>query len=166
VSDNDNMRSMLSLLRIIEADQQDIDALIAAVGTGGNYRSIRDAQIAISTRNEIKAMTLLANICDEYLSEYPTSYESDCERLTSSGIPAYSNERHALIQVRGEKEVLLFFKDFSETALQLLQVRDNRVFREEIDRVKETKHIVIQQYARGTVLKLRDDDEANDVARK
>ena len=66
----------------------------------------------LSIWNEIRSMRNLRGLCDEYLEAYPTSYEQDVERLasTTNPVPMFSNERHALIQVKGEKEVLLFYR--------------------------------------------------------
>ena len=54
---------------------------------------------------------------------------SDPNRLkTDQELEPFSNERHAIIQVKGEKEVLLFLKDFAETGLSLLQVRECKIY--------------------------------------
>lgn len=153
VSDNDNTRIMLAMLRIIEADQIDLDALVSNSGSS-NYRSIRDAQIAINVRNEIKAMTLLYNLCEEYLSKYPTTYDADCESISSGRLPPFSNKIHACIQVRGEKEVLLFFKDFAVTALEVLRIEDPQIFHDTVECFKQVKHAIVYQYCRNTVLRL------------
>ena len=123
-SDNENTKILLAMLRIIEADKFDFETLVASAGSSSSYRSIRDAQVAISVHNEQNAMHLLIQICNNYLKKYPTSYEDDCNRLRYGNLTPFSNERHALIQVKGEKEVLLFFKDFAYTASSLLNITD------------------------------------------
>lgn len=158
VADNDNTRVMLALLRIIEADQVDLDVLVGATG-GSNYRSIRDAQAAISVRNELKAMALLRGMCDEHLQAYPTSYEADCALISGGTLAPFSNHIHALIQVRGEKEVLLFYRDFAEVALQILRIEDPQLFHDGIEKIQQTKHAMLYQYCRNTVLRLRQEEE-------
>ena len=44
-------------------------------------------------------MMSLVSICDQHLSDYPTSFEADCQKLRTGNVPLFSNERHALIQV-------------------------------------------------------------------
>jgi protein-histidine N-methyltransferase len=164
ICDNENTRLMFALLRIIEGDHEDFEKLVAISGSASSgsssYRSVRDAQTPISVWNEIRAMRLLRSVCDEYLDTYPTTYEDDCMRLasTTDPVPSFSNERHALIQVKGEKEVLLFFRDFSETAIRLLEIRDDAAFDAEIAEVRPRKHVVIQQYLSSVVARLRMED--------
>jgi len=55
------------------------------------------------------------------------------DRLTTDqGLEPFSNERHAIIQVKGEKEVLLYLKDFAETGLNLLRIKDQKEFYDEV----------------------------------
>ena len=55
----------------------------------------------MSVPNEQRAMMSLVSICDQHLSEYPTSFEADCQRLRTGNVAPFSNERHALIQASG-----------------------------------------------------------------
>ena len=48
--------------------------------------------------NEQKVMVSLVSICDQHLNAYPTSYESDVQKLNHGNVAPFSNERHALIQ--------------------------------------------------------------------
>ena len=157
VSDNDNTKVMLSLLRIIEADREDMEILMATAGSS-MYRSIRDAQVAVSVRNELRAMNLLLATCEHYLSLYPTTYEQDCDRLLYGDVAPFSNERHALIQIKGEKEVLLFFRDWAEVAMQLLRENDLGQFEALLENVRTTKDQLVFQYCRGTIGRLHQDD--------
>eukprot|EP01038_Epipyxis_sp_PR26KG_P008575 gene8575-11587_t len=166
VGENETTKIMFALLRIIEADKDDFDMLISCAGSS-SYRSIRDAQIPISIKNEIRAMNHLAFICDDYLYKYPTTFEQDCMRLAVSGpgqVPPFSNERHALIQVKGEKEILLFYKDFAITAIKLLQLSDSHGNNSSIqlenvlENIRATKHSLIYQYCRSNVTRLLQDE--------
>lgn len=153
VSDNESTKVLLAMLRMIEADKEDFEILISCA-SNALYRSLRDAQIAITLRNEIRAMQALVRLCEDYLRKYPTTFEEDVQRLTHGNVPLFSNERNALIQVKGEKEVLLFFKDFASTALIGLRSRDINEFDEFLNQVRVTKHTIIFQYCRGTVGRL------------
>lgn len=153
LSDNENTKLLLAMLRIIEADSEDFDILIACAGNS-LYRSIRDAQVAISVKNEMKAMQLLLKTCDELLRKYPMTYEQDCDRLANGNVPLFSNERNALIQIKGEKEVLLHFKDLASTAIIAIKSRDLQEFDQYLNEIRIHKHSLVFQYCRGTIARL------------
>jgi hypothetical protein len=88
---------MLAFMRIIEADKDDFE-LLTSCSSSTMFRSIRDAQVAVSVKNEQRVMMSLVALCDRYLNQYPTTYEADIDRLANGNIPPFSNERHALIQ--------------------------------------------------------------------
>jgi hypothetical protein len=142
------------MLRIMEADREDLDQLYEC--SGEYRRSIRDAQIAISSRNEVKVLNSLNKLCCDFLSRYPNTFEEDAARLAdSNSFKPFSNEKHAVIQVKGEKEVLLFYIDFTNTALKLLSIKDENLFEEEFLEIRKEKHLFLQQYCRGTIGRLR-----------
>lgn len=143
VGDNENSRLMFAMLRIIEADQQEIDLFF------DSSRSIRDAQIPRTICNEVKALQHLKQICDEYLGNYPSTFEEDVNRLSLPSVAPFSNERHAIIQVKGEKQVLLFYKDFAETGLSFLNITEETLFFLEFNSIKNKKHILIQNYIKS-----------------
>ena len=154
IGDNENSRTMLSVLRIVEADAEDF-AVLSRVPTS-SYRSIRDASMPINSKNEIKAMQLLISIVDDYLSRYPTSYKEDFRRLESNELAPFSNERHAVIQIKGEKEVLLFYKDFAETSSKIIGLEcSDAEFESTLNDVARSKHAVISQHCKGVLWRLR-----------
>ena len=117
IGENDSSKLLFSMLRVIVADRTDFLQVSTAPRTN---HSLRDAYFPINLRNEIRAMSLLVSICEDYLSRYPTSYEADCERLDGKEVALFSNERHALIQIKGEKRVLLHYKFLAQTAIRFL----------------------------------------------
>jgi len=154
------------MLRIIEADKDDIASL--SLAQSPRYRSIRDSMIPINAKNEMKAMQLLKSIVEDYLSRYPTKYEDDVVRLASAELAPFSNERHAVIQVAGEKEVLLFYLDLALTALILLSNihSSDEVFNSAMSEVIAQKHIVIQQFCQGFYPRLRREEIALENSRR
>jgi hypothetical protein len=62
------------------------------------------------------------------------------------------------VKVKGEKEVLLFYKDFGITAVRLLQVRDNHELDVLLEGIRQEKHSVLFQYCRGTISRLKQDE--------
>ncbi len=149
VGDNENSRLMFAMLRIIEADQQELNTFL------DSSRSIRDAQVPRTCRNELKVLQHLKQICDEYLANYPNSFEEDIARLSSSSVEPFSNERHAIIQVKGEKQVLLFYKDFAETGISFLNTFDETLLELELNNIKSKKHILIQNYIKSLLPLIR-----------
>jgi len=151
VAENENFHTLLCLLRIIEANQDDMNILTSLSGERGG-RSIRDAHAPISVDNELRAMRLLLSTVRDCLALYPRTLEQDVERLLNDALlEPFSNERHAIIQVKGEKEVLHFLQELSETAINLLQVRDGAEFHSDIKAVQEQKPPVLYSYCRSLV---------------
>lgn len=160
ISDNENTRLMLALLRIIEADRDELGMLMSSPdGSNAGYRSVYNAQTPISVRSELKVLAALQNMCQSYLDKYPTSLENDCTKLATGNIPLFTNERNALIQIKGEKEVLHFFLDLAETGTRLLYSKGaSGEFEGALDEVRKSKHQVIYQYCRTVVQRVRYED--------
>jgi histone-lysine N-methyltransferase SETD3 len=99
VSENESTKTLFALLRIIAADETDINLLTS--GSGSSYfRSIREANFPISLRNERAMMTLLQNVIQEHLARYPATLQEDIDLLKSATLAPFSNQRHAVIQVQ------------------------------------------------------------------
>lgn len=146
--------------------RDDFDMLVSSSGNS-LYRSLRDAQVAISVKNELKCMNSLLSIIQHLLAQYPTTLEQDEERLRGQEFAPFSNERHAVIQVRGEKEVLHFFRDFALTAVQLLHAADSETFDELLEKVRLTKHPVIYMHGKSTLSRLYQDElRRNELRRR
>jgi histone-lysine N-methyltransferase SETD3 len=164
VAENENFHTLITFLRIIVADQDDINQLTnsysGAGNTGGGVdttRMGRDMHSALNESNELRAMRLLEATIKKLLSQYPAPLDMDLDRLTNDKTLApFSNERHAIIQVKGEKEVLQFFLEFAQTVMHLLSVRDPDLFREEMRKVQDnTKHQCLFMYLRGNLNAIR-----------
>eukprot|EP01031_Cornospumella_fuschlensis_P026807 gene26807-32388_t len=150
VGDNDGSKTVFALLRLIEADTDDFDLLVSSAGSS-LYRSIRDAMVPISLANELKVLKHLLFLCDNYLSKYPTTLQDDVHRLAHGNVQMFSNERNALIQVKGEKEVLHFYRDLALTGIKLLQARDLDDFDNQLNEIRTNKHTMVFQYARSAL---------------
>lgn len=181
VCDNENTRALFSMLRIIEAGQDDLEQLLttvcgspvsnisefidassaAASGFHSGYRYIRDAQNGINVLNEIKAMRYLEVICNEYLSKYPTTFDDDCHRLSGDSLAPFSNERHAVIQVKGEKEILLFYLEYAVKAQELLKINSVKEFEEKLSAIREHKSTLFYQLIRVNIVRIRLEEQKN-----
>jgi len=118
VARNENMSWALSLLRIIVANEEEFEALL--VNQPFAYRTIKNVSRPISIENERKAMELFLNMLTAIERAFPRTLEEDAEALRHGNLAPFSNERHALIQVKGEKVVLRFFQDFTSTCIRAL----------------------------------------------
>jgi len=122
VSNNENTKSMLSMLRVIVANDEEMNS----VSCSGLYmfRTAKDIRFPLSLRNERAALEHLLRIVRRTLSEYSTSLEEDIKALESDRFVLFSNIRNAIIQVKGEKEVLHHFENFAVTAINVMDLND------------------------------------------
>ncbi len=157
ICDNENTKLLFALLRLVEADHEDFELLIACA-TSSLYRSLRDARVAISASNEHKALQLLLQTCDGLLAKYPATLADDLDRLANGNVALFSNQRNALIQVKGEKEVLHFYRDYALTGLKMLQAQDMDDFDRMLNEVRLSKHVLLFHYCRGTLSRLLQDE--------
>mmetsp|Transcript_62639 Transcript_62639/g.75375 ORF Transcript_62639/g.75375 Transcript_62639/m.75375 type:complete len:633 (-) Transcript_62639:577-2475(-) len=98
------------------------------------YRTCRDVRFPISLRNERAALEHLLCLVRQACSMYPTTLDEDNKALSAVDektkeflVPLFSNTRHALIQVRGEKEVLKHYEDLALTAIALCEIDESGV---------------------------------------
>jgi protein-histidine N-methyltransferase len=143
VANNENHRLLLGLLRAMNANEEELQSLSFPVTSGDMrsifdphltpvYRSVRDIRHPLSLRNERATMLTLLRTATSALEKYPTSVGTDKEDLLDEQrFPAFSNKRHAKIQVRGEKEVLHHYAMFARTALDVINVIEQELKEEQ-----------------------------------
>jgi hypothetical protein len=98
--------------------------------TSRYHRSFRDLRHPINLRNEREAMKLLRRTMQELLTQYPTTLQEDIEALKQYNIceyPKFSNRRHAKIQVKGEKIVILHYLKWSQTAIDVINIIESEL---------------------------------------
>ncbi|KAJ1451368.1 hypothetical protein M885DRAFT_499616 [Pelagophyceae sp. CCMP2097] len=117
-ADNEAWRAALSLLRVLVADEEDLEHVLGQ-NPYGSYRTASDVHFPVSLRNECDALEALQGLCAGMLKRYATTLEEDAEVLASSALPAFSNLRHAKIHVHAEKMVIHHYLDLSRTALEM-----------------------------------------------
>jgi histone-lysine N-methyltransferase SETD3 len=166
VSDNDATRSLLALLRIICADENDFFPLVSGSRgdrPGGSYRSVKNACTPISIRNEIATLRTLRVLCSHMLNQYPTTLAEDMYQLREANlenVPLYSNKRHALIHVRGEKQVLHHYRQLADSGLMLLAIQDSENQVTEITdilhSIRADFHPLIFEFCNHVVLPIRE----------
>eukprot|EP00546_Thalassionema_frauenfeldii_P010750 CAMPEP_0178924488 /NCGR_PEP_ID=MMETSP0786-20121207/17361_1 /TAXON_ID=186022 /ORGANISM="Thalassionema frauenfeldii, Strain CCMP 1798" /LENGTH=599 /DNA_ID=CAMNT_0020599217 /DNA_START=86 /DNA_END=1885 /DNA_ORIENTATION=+ len=148
VSNNENTRLLFSLLRTLACNEEELN-VISTSSTGEGvvgralfgltdqrslgtipafFRSCRDIRHPISLRNERAAMRLLLDTISRSLASYPTTLGKDIADLGDlNAFPRFSNQRHAKIQVRGEKEVLHHFARWARAAIEVLDIIEREV---------------------------------------
>lgn len=136
VSNNENTRLLFSLLRSIELTNEELEH-VRAVSRSMHPQyhssivsaSALDIRRPVSIRNERAALKHLIQAIRKQQAAYPTTLEEDIRLLEERHdlYPMFSNKRHAKIQVRGEKEVLEHFLEWSVTGLQVLGIIEGEV---------------------------------------
>lgn len=115
------------------------------------HRSCRDVRHPLSLRNEQEAMRILLHTVQNLLSRYPATLQQDMEALQNeAAYPKFSNQRHARIQVRGEKQVLHHFATWATTALQILDVIEAELKEEEEDTSTDASAIEVRYRGAAT----------------
>lgn len=161
VSNNENTRLLLSLLRALNCSAEELRVITSPVASDmrslfmtehrssltSYYRSCRDIRHPLSLRNERLSMMNLLQIISIALAQYPTSLAEDkADLLDLRRYPPFSNQRHAKIQVRGEKEVLYHFATWARTAMEVLDV-----IQRELKEEKQRGSVEVQ-LGRGVIL--------------
>eukprot|EP00903_Cladosiphon_okamuranus_P008428 g8101.t1 len=154
VGDTDAVRGALSMLRIIVADAAEM--VVVEEGARYMYRTVKDVRFPLSVRNEVAAMERLLALTKGALAAYPTTLEEDRAALQNGGLEPFSNRRHALIQVCGEKVVLAHYVDLAETALACLTAVDTA---ELVSRCRE-KGKLIRDHCSGAIKSIYEQDRA------
>mmetsp|Transcript_18601 Transcript_18601/g.27293 ORF Transcript_18601/g.27293 Transcript_18601/m.27293 type:complete len:560 (-) Transcript_18601:604-2283(-) len=171
VSNNENTKIMMSMMRVIVADAGELEAITGS-GAGGGircsgsgigvlvYRTCRDVRFPLSLRNENAALHNLLAVVRRALLAYPTTLAQDNEQLAGNTLPQFSNARHAVIQVRGEKEVLHHFEDFVLTSLQVIDIDQDEQFDAAIKSMEGMgKHHTIIRYCSDVIGAIRREEK-------
>ena len=170
VGESDSRKLFFAILRLAQCTSEDFQLLSQM---NGGFRSIRDLMIPLSLGNETRTMKRLQEMCMGMLDAYPTSYDEDVARLAGSAVEGealptseqgqpdpvsvlYTNERHAVLQIRGEKEVLGHYLVLAEVAVDLLASGCNDKELEVVirERLRGTVHDSIYHYCRGAITRL------------
>lgn len=108
-------------LRLMVANREEFDI----VANSRSIYSVRDIRTPITLRNERAALVLLDRMIGDMLRLYPRTLEEDRALLAGDTLKPFSNEKHAIIQTAGEKEVLAHYRQHSLAGIQLLDVDVN-----------------------------------------
>jgi hypothetical protein len=156
LSDCENNLLLFSLLRIIVADADDLhDFSTQATTTGSLFRYSRNpVPNMTSSRNETRALQQLDSMCDDYLGRYQHSLAQDLALLASDVLPLYSNHRNAVIQIKGEKEILHVLKRLVAAGLRLLESPSHAAVRATLGSIRKDEHVYVGQYCETLGLRI------------
>ncbi len=70
----------------------------------------------------------------DYLRKYERTLDEDKEALKGSKLAPFSNERHAVIMLKGEKEILHHYVLMADTCIPLLEMDAMQAALSQIDR--------------------------------
>lgn len=100
----------------------------------------------------------VSQCCRCHHHRYESSYESDCARLSSSDqseLPLYSNARNAVIQVKGEKQVLMHYLNLANTGLAHIRCASDSQCEAMLQQLEEKSSPLVYSYCAIEVLRLR-----------
>jgi|Transcript_20610 histone-lysine N-methyltransferase SETD3 len=153
-NDNENFRGCMSLLRVMAADEADLDRILGQ-NPYGSYRTASDVHFPISLRNECEALNLLKHICQSMLDHYPCDLSEDIQALANDHLMPFSNERHARIHVKSEKVVLHHYVRFATTALELTHMRPDDFDASVARLFNSNDHRHVATYSNGILRQVR-----------
>lgn len=167
IANNESTRSCFALLRILAADEYDLHYLTESINKlessnlPYSYNHLQDIRIGLNKDNEYRALKIFEGLCKNLLMKYPSSYEVDVLRLearNSNGeylVTPFSNERNALIQVKGEKEILLFYLKLCEIGMKLLNINDMNELKDKVLELDKKENDVLCEYVRNVIFRLK-----------
>lgn len=128
-SNNESTRFLFSLLRTMALTDRELHTLTIIVpSTASSSSSCADVRHPVSIRNERETLQLLYHVCATQMERYPTTLDEDLALLQNVELyPMFSNQRHAKIQVRGEKEVLQHFQEWARIGLSVLHTLEQEL---------------------------------------
>jgi len=160
-TDNENTRVAFSYLRVMVATPEEFEIM------EGNsrfvYRTAKDIRFPFGLQNERAALAQLEKICLELLSKYPTSYDDDKKLLESGTLRPFSNQRHAIIQILGEKKVLMHYILLAQTAMKVIDT-ELPLTDECVQEMYTNNHRHIVDYCVNVIGQIRKHEQAKALA--
>jgi histone-lysine N-methyltransferase SETD3 len=130
----------LANLRVLAADEAELRCLVgaAAAAAEGDDRK-RLGMVPCSLRNEVAMLRVLRAQMLARLGGYPRTLAEDLGALAGGDAAAspFSNRRHALILLRGEKRLASFYAAFATACLGVLEAGNEAARRAAADALGE-----------------------------
>jgi histone-lysine N-methyltransferase SETD3 len=161
IADNENARQAFSFCRVLAANE---DEFAQITGTNGrnssaySFRTPTDIRHPVGRRNEIAALELFETLLQEHLDAYPNTMLEDEARLQPGVLEPFSNERHAVIHVHGEKVVIAYFMRLTRVARAILVEEEDDKRREKVEELYRSggPDVYIANYISSCMAQLRE----------
>ena len=166
---------LINFLRFLSFDG-DINYLKKAVLSGKNTLS-PDMSInyyffyPINKINEINVLKYLKTLCEQALEKYPTSLiqEQRMYEENKQNSDFNFNYRNCLLLIMSEKKVLIYYEEFCNYCLNLLNMKSKKKVMEKLSKDLKDSDIKFNFYIKESILKLineeyideEEDDEMN-----
>ncbi len=132
ISNKIGFRKLLSFARLISiVSVEEVYNIVNHIHFKEARYRMSPFQRVLSVNNELNSLNLLISMFNDCLSQYDTAYEDDIIALkavktTLDGfeekiLRPFSNSRNAIIQIAGEKEIILFYLRLVNMAIDILQ---------------------------------------------
>lgn len=119
--------TLFAYLRLALCNQTEL-SLLEGISSRGRSSIIDYCKQPLGLWTELRVLKVLAEMSQYYykyiyrrrLQLYPSNIEEDLKLLASNSLPPFSNHRHAVIMVKGEKVIFNFYIELYEKVKELL----------------------------------------------
>ena len=118
----------------------------------------------VNKTNEINVLKYLKNLCEKALQKYPTTLYQDqtIYNENKNNKDFNFNYRNCLLLVISEKKVLIYYIEFCNYCLKLLNMRNKKKVLEKISKDLQDSDVKFNFYIKDSILKLINDEDNND----
>ena len=118
----------------------------------------------VNKTNEINVLKYLKNLCEKALQKYPTTLYQDqtIYNENKNNKDFNFNYRNCLLLVMSEKKVLIYYIEFCNYCLKLLNMRNKKKVLEKISKDLQDSDVKFNFYIKDSILKLINDEDNND----
>ena len=118
----------------------------------------------VNKTNEINVLKYLKNLCEKALQKYPTTLYQDqtIYNENKNNKDFNFNYRNCLLLVMSEKKVLIYYIEFCNYCLKLLNMRNKKKVLEKITKDLQDTDVKFNFYIKDSILKLINDEDNND----
>ena len=119
----------------------------------------------VNKNNEINVLKYLKNLCEQALQKYPTSlfqdqtiYDEEKDKNDFN-----FNYRNCLLLVMSEKKVLIYYIEFCNYCLKLLNMKNKKKVIEKISKDLQDSDVKFNFYIKDSILKLINEEENSET---
>jgi histone-lysine N-methyltransferase SETD3 len=119
----------------------------------------------VNKTNEINVLKYLKNLCEKALQKYPTTLYQDqtIYNENKNNKDFNFNYRNCLLLVMSEKKVLIYYIEFCNYCLKLLNMRNKKKVLEKISKDLQDSDVKFNFYIKDSILKLINEEENSET---